>query len=67
MCIESIHIWFQGVLDRFKQINPKIMFSVDAVRYNNKIHNHLEKLTHVVQSKSQLMFTLDKIYLFMSP
>ncbi|XP_068680491.1 acetoacetyl-CoA synthetase-like isoform X1 [Montipora foliosa] len=43
-----------GVLDRFKQINPKIMFSVDAVRYNNKIHNHLEKLTHVVQSLPDL-------------
>ena len=42
---------FQGVLDRFTQIKPKVIFSVEAVRYNNKIHNHLEKLTHVVKSK----------------
>lgn len=41
----------EGVLDRFKQISPKIMFSVDAVRYNNKIHDHLQKLTQVVQSR----------------
>ena len=33
-----------GVLDRFKQINPKIIFSVEAVSYNMKIHNHLGKL-----------------------
>lgn len=42
---------FQGVLDRFTQIKPKVIFSVEAVRYNNKIHNHLEKLTQVVKSK----------------
>lgn len=45
---------FQGVLDRFKQISPKIMFSVDAVRYNNKIHDHLQKLTQVVQNLTEL-------------
>lgn len=33
-----------GVLDRFSQIKPKVIFSVDAVRYNNKSHNHLEKV-----------------------
>ncbi|XP_015754896.1 PREDICTED: acetoacetyl-CoA synthetase-like [Acropora digitifera] len=44
----------EGVLDRFKQISPKIMFSVDAVRYNNKIHDHLQKLTQVVQNLTEL-------------
>lgn len=44
--------FLQGVLDRFSQIKPKVIFSVDAVRYNNKSHNHLEKLTQVVKSMS---------------
>ncbi|KXJ28939.1 acetoacetyl-CoA synthetase [Exaiptasia diaphana] len=43
-----------GVLDRFTQIKPKIIFSVNAVRYNNKIHNHLEKLHKVVEGLPQL-------------
>ena len=33
-----------GVLDRFQQINPKIIFSVEAVSYNMKFHDHLGKL-----------------------
>ena len=33
-----------GVLDRFTQIAPKILISVNAVIYNGKVHNHLEKL-----------------------
>ena len=37
-------------MDRFTQIKPKVIFSVDVVRYNKKIHNHLGKLTQVVQS-----------------
>lgn len=41
-------ISFQGVLDRFSQIKPKIIFSVEAVRYNGKVHNHLLKLKSVV-------------------
>lgn len=38
----------QGVLDRFTQIQPKVIFSVEAVRYNNKVHDHLSKLREVV-------------------
>ena len=49
---------FQGVLDRFTQIKPKVIFSVEAVRYNNKIHDHLEKLTQVVKSKSAISIVL---------
>lgn len=37
-----------SVLDRFRQIQPKIIFSVDKVIYNRKIHDHLEKLYEVV-------------------
>ena len=38
-----------GVLDRFHQINPKVIFSVEAVSYNMKIHDHLAKLREVVR------------------
>lgn len=40
---------FQGVLDRFSQIQPKLIFSVEAVIYNGKEHGHLEKLQRVVK------------------
>ncbi|XP_054166968.1 acetoacetyl-CoA synthetase-like [Oppia nitens] len=43
-----------GVLERLRQIKPKILFSVDSVVYNGKRHNHLDKL-------SQLMSSLDSI------
>ena len=41
----------QGVLDRFSQIQPKVIFSVNAVHYNGKVHDHLEKLDRVVQGE----------------
>uniref|UniRef100_A0A0K2TTA6 Acetoacetyl-CoA synthetase n=1 Tax=Lepeophtheirus salmonis TaxID=72036 RepID=A0A0K2TTA6_LEPSM len=41
-----------GVLDRFKQINPKVIFSIEAVSYNLKTHNHLGKLKDVVKGLS---------------
>ena len=48
------HTHTQGVLDRFTQIQPKIIFSVNAVRYNGKIHDHLEKLKSVVEGLPDL-------------
>ncbi|KAJ3284235.1 hypothetical protein HDU76_008330, partial [Blyttiomyces sp. JEL0837] len=38
-----------GVLDRFGQIQPVVLFSVNAVLYNGKCHDHLAKLKTVVQ------------------
>ncbi|KAK2172904.1 hypothetical protein NP493_920g00005 [Ridgeia piscesae] len=38
-----------GVLDRFSQIQPKMIFSVDGVMYNGKCHDHLVKLQQVVE------------------
>ena len=52
----------QGVLDRFTQIKPKVIFSVEAVRYNNKIHGHLEKLTQVVKSKLPILYKHSVLY-----
>lgn len=37
-----------GVLDRFSQIEPKVVFSVEAVSYNLKTHDHLGKLIQVI-------------------
>ena len=34
----------QGVLDRFKQIKPKIIFTTDGYKYNGKVSNLLSKL-----------------------
>ncbi|KAL7637207.1 UNVERIFIED_CONTAM: hypothetical protein RMT77_011919 [Armadillidium vulgare] len=39
-----------GVLDRFTQIEPSIIISVEAVMYNGKIHDHLSKLKKVVDN-----------------
>ncbi|KAI8991047.1 acetoacetate-CoA ligase [Mycotypha africana] len=38
-----------GVLDRFTQIQPKVLISVNAVIYNGKTLDHLSKLKTVVQ------------------
>ncbi|XP_005329598.3 acetoacetyl-CoA synthetase isoform X1 [Ictidomys tridecemlineatus] len=43
-----------GVLDRFSQIQPKLIFSVEAVIYNGKEHSHLEKLQLVVKGLPDL-------------
>ena len=37
----------QGVLDRLSQVRPKVIFSVEAVRYNAKTHDHMKKLSSV--------------------
>lgn len=50
----------QGVLDRFSLINPKVIFSVEAVRYNGKVHDHLSKLRQVVEG----LPALEKVVLF---
>jgi acetoacetyl-CoA synthetase len=39
----------QGVLERFIQIEPKVLISVNAVRYNGKVHPHEPKLREVVR------------------
>lgn len=43
-----------GVLDRFSQIQPKLIFSVEAVVYNGKEHSHLDKLQRVVKGLPDL-------------
>ncbi|XP_063081554.1 acetoacetyl-CoA synthetase isoform X3 [Cavia porcellus] len=43
-----------GVLDRFSQIQPKLLFSVEAVVYNSKEHSHMEKLQQVTKGLPDL-------------
>ncbi|KAJ2881003.1 hypothetical protein FB639_002707, partial [Coemansia asiatica] len=38
-----------AVLDRFIQIEPKLLFSTDATGYNGKVHSHTAKLAAVAQ------------------
>ncbi|KAG0050336.1 hypothetical protein BGZ83_004880 [Gryganskiella cystojenkinii] len=38
-----------GVLDRFSQIKPKLLFSVNAVVYNGRPHDHIHKLRQVLE------------------
>ncbi|MYB34973.1 MAG: acetoacetate--CoA ligase, partial [Gammaproteobacteria bacterium] len=40
----------KGVLERFMQIEPKIMFAVDGYRYNGKRHSILDRVQSVIQS-----------------
>ena len=37
----------QGVIDRFGQIEPKILFAVDGYHYNGKTHDCLSKLREI--------------------
>ncbi|KAJ2849700.1 hypothetical protein IWW36_002427 [Coemansia brasiliensis] len=39
-----------AVLDRFAQIEPKLLFSTDATCYNGKLHSHMDKLAAVAHS-----------------
>lgn len=37
-----------SVVDRFQQIKPKVLFSIQSVAYNGKIHDHVGKLKEVI-------------------
>ena len=39
----------KGVLDRFSQIEPKVIFSADGYRYNGKYHDSLKKLNGILK------------------
>ncbi|KAF8165335.1 acetoacetyl-CoA synthetase [Crassisporium funariophilum] len=42
-----------GVLERLDQVQPKFIFSVDAVVYNHKVHQHLPKLSTLLSGLSK--------------
>ncbi|XP_037803063.1 LOW QUALITY PROTEIN: acetoacetyl-CoA synthetase-like [Penaeus monodon] len=43
-----------GVLERFTQIEPSVLFTVEAVVYNGKIHDHTAKVKKVVAGLKHL-------------
>jgi hypothetical protein len=44
-----------GVLDRFNQVDPTILISVNAVAYNGKVHDHIPKLKQVIDGMPQAL------------
>jgi acetoacetyl-CoA synthetase len=38
----------KGVLDRFQQIEPKVMFTANAYTYNGKVYDSLERISSVL-------------------
>ncbi|KAJ3869570.1 acetoacetyl-CoA synthetase [Lentinula novae-zelandiae] len=51
----------QGVLERFEQVQPKIIFTVDAVVYNGKVHNHIPKLKSLLSGLNEVVSTKPKV------
>jgi acetoacetyl-CoA synthetase len=47
-----------GILDRFGQIEPKILFAADCYVYKSKIHSCLEKLAEIQKSLPSLQQTI---------
>ena len=45
-------------MDRFAQIEPRVIFSVNAVVYNGKVHDHMTKLKEVVKGTVYLCFII---------
>lgn len=41
-----------GVLERFQQIRPTLLFAVDFVQFNGKIHSQLQKIEEIVSGLS---------------
>ncbi|PIL37183.1 hypothetical protein GSI_00875 [Ganoderma sinense ZZ0214-1] len=43
----------EGVFERFDQVQPRLIISVDAVVYNAKVHRHLPKLTALLANLAE--------------
>ncbi|XP_004364994.2 acetoacetyl-CoA synthetase [Capsaspora owczarzaki ATCC 30864] len=50
----------KGVVERISQISPRVVFSVNAVHYNGRVHDHTEKLDAVVRDLS----TVQRVVVF---
>jgi len=47
----QLQMCVQGVLEKFSQIQPSLLFSVTAVIYNGKLHSQLDKLKQVAEGE----------------
>ena len=45
---------FQGVMDRFGQVKPKVLFAADGYYYNGKAHDSLEKVNQIAEEIESL-------------
>ena len=45
---------FQGVMDRFGQVKPKILFAANGYYYNGKAHDSLDKVRQIAQEIDSL-------------
>lgn len=57
----------QGLLDRFGQIEPKVLFAVDGHFYNGKIFNHLDKIHDLLSTVSSIKKTIIVSYVEKDP
>ncbi|MEE9190392.1 MAG: acetoacetate--CoA ligase, partial [Candidatus Neomarinimicrobiota bacterium] len=57
----------KGVLDRFSQIQPKIIFSADGYRYNGKPFDSLEKLQGILKELPSIEQVIITSYLNKEP
>jgi len=53
----------KGVLDRFQQIKPKLLFTVDGYNYNGKKFNYLKKVKQIAEQLPTLEHVVVNPYL----
>ena len=57
----------QGVMDRFGQIEPKVLFTADGYTYNNKTHDSLHRIREIVDRIPSIAKTVVIPYLATNP
>ena len=53
----------KGVLDRFQQIKPKLLFTVDGYNYNGKKFNYLDKVKQIAIQLPSLKYVVVNPYI----
>ncbi|MBU0529318.1 acetoacetate--CoA ligase, partial [bacterium] len=53
----------KGVLDRFQQIKPKLLFTVDGYNYNGKKFNYLDKVKQIAEQLPSLKYVVVNPYI----
>lgn len=53
----------KGVLDRFQQIKPKILFTVDGYYYNGKKFNYLDKVKQIAEQLPSVKYVVVNPYI----
>lgn len=56
-----------GILDRFQQIEPKVLFTADAYAYNGKVYDSLERVSSVLDDIPSIEKVVVVPYAEMSP